>query len=42
VITSSLNASSWLIIFNFGGIAFDVSATVELINWDFDLDAIRQ
>jgi hypothetical protein len=42
VITSSLNAFSLLINFNFGGVASDVNATLELVNRDFDLDAIVQ
>ena len=40
MITSSLNASSLLINFNFGGIASNVNTTLELVNRDFDLDAI--
>jgi hypothetical protein len=42
VITYFLNASSLLININFGGIASDVNATLELVNGEFDLDAIVQ
>ena len=42
MITSSPNAPSLLINFNFGGVASNVNATLELLNREFDLDAIVQ